>query len=61
MRFLGNKTSIVPIIEQLLQKKGLIAEKLTFFDAFCGTGSVADYFKQYYDVDSINWLKEKED
>ncbi|MBQ6908341.1 MAG: DNA adenine methylase, partial [Clostridia bacterium] len=55
---MGNKTSIVPIIEQLLQKKGLIAEKLTFFDAFCGTGSVADYFKQYYDViinDNLNW------
>ena len=36
----------------------LFNEKLTFFDAFCGTGAVADYFKQYYNIilnDSLKW------
>ena len=31
---------------------------MTFFDAFCGSGSVADYFKQYYNViinDNLTW------
>lgn len=31
---------------------------MIFFDAFCGTGSVSDYFKKYYNViinDNLNW------
>lgn len=31
---------------------------MTFFDAFCGSGSVADYFKQYYNIiinDNLTW------
>lgn len=58
MRFLGNKTSIVPDIESLLRKKGLLQHGLSFFDAFCGTGSVADSFKQYYNIilnDNLSW------
>ncbi len=33
-------------------------ERLTFFDAFCGSGSVSDYFKSYYDIiinDNLTW------
>lgn len=58
MRYLGNKTSILGEIEALLNERGLLDQKLIFFDAFCGTGSVADYFKQYYDIkinDNLKW------
>ena len=58
MRFLGNKTAIVPDIESLLRKKGLLQNGLSLFDAFCGTGSVADYFKRYYNIilnDNLSW------
>ncbi|MCM1235009.1 MAG: DNA adenine methylase [Ruminococcus flavefaciens] len=58
MRYLGNKESILGCIEELLRDKGLIKSRLTFFDAFCGSGSVADYFKQYYDIiinDNLKW------
>lgn len=58
MRYLGNKTSILNKIEELLKDKGLLNKRLTFFDAFCGSGSVADYFKRYYDIainDNLMW------
>ena len=54
MRYLGNKESIVSEIYSLLSDKGLISKELSFFDAFCGSGSVADYFKEYYDNIIIN-------
>lgn len=54
MRYLGNKESIVSEIYSLLSDKGLIDEELSFFDAFCGSGSVADYFKEYYNNIIIN-------
>lgn len=58
MRYLGNKESILKDIEDLLNEKGLLDQDLTFFDAFCGTGTVADYFKQYYEIiinDNLKW------
>ena len=58
MRYLGNKTSILDKIEELLRDKGLLNQRLTFFDAFCGSGSVADYFKKYYNIainDNLTW------
>lgn len=58
MRYLGNKTSILDKIEELLRDKGLLNQRLTFFDAFCGSGSVADYFKKYFDIainDNLTW------
>ena len=58
MRYLGNKTSILQHIESLLKDKNLLKSELTFFDAFCGSGSVADYFKQYYKIiinDNLTW------
>ncbi|MBQ9360163.1 MAG: DNA adenine methylase [Lachnospiraceae bacterium] len=50
MRYLGNKESILTHIEGLLKDEGLLKKKLSFFDAFCGSGSVADYFKKYYEI-----------
>lgn len=41
MRYLGNKTSIVQHITNLLEKHSLLNQHHTFFDAFCGTGTVA--------------------
>ena len=58
MRFIGNKELITKDIERLLETKSLINKKLIFFDAFCGTGAVADYFKKNFDLkinDMILW------
>ena len=58
MRFLGNKASIVSSIEDFLREKALLQHGYRFFDAFCGTGSVADHFKRYYHLiinDNLNW------
>lgn len=58
MRFLGNKTLILQNIEDLLSEKGILINGLTFFDAFCGSGSVAEHFKQFYNLvinDNLNW------
>ena len=58
MRFLGNKESIVSDIEALLDEKNLLNQQLMFFDAFTGSGSVADHFKQFYDItinDNLTW------
>lgn len=58
MRYLGNKESILTEISDLLESQGLLKDGYTFFDAFCGSGSVADYFKSYYDIvinDNLTW------
>ncbi|OJU16536.1 MAG: DNA adenine methylase [Clostridiales bacterium 43-6] len=58
MRYLGNKESILTEISNLLHSKGLLRTGYTFFDAFCGSGSVADYFKSFYDIvinDNLTW------
>ena len=58
LRYLGNKTSILSNIEELLENKNLLNKHMTFFDAFCGSGSVADNFKQYYNIiinDNLTW------
>lgn len=58
MRYLGNKESILTEISDLLESQGLLKDGFTFFDAFCGSGSVADYFKSYYDIiinDNLTW------
>ena len=61
MRYLGNKESIVNEIDNLLTEKGLDKNGLSFFDAFCGSGSVADYFKGKYAIiinDILKWSVE---
>jgi len=58
MRFIGNKELITVEIKNLLEKKGLLNSNLTFFDAFCGTGAVADSLKDYLNIivnDMIQW------
>lgn len=72
MRYLGNKDSITDIIVDFLEENGLInpnrdlfnfdntenEELLTFFDAFAGTGSVANSVKDKFNLiinDSLTW------
>ncbi len=58
MRYLGNKESIMPQIESLLKSKGLLDRGLTFFDAFCGTGTVAEWLKNQFNLiinDNLLW------
>ena len=58
MRFLGNKESIKHEILSLLSEKGLTDKGLTFFDAFCGSGAVADSIKGRFRVvvnDILTW------
>lgn len=50
MRYLGNKESILQELKNVLQKKGLLKERLTFFDAFCGTGTVSNGLKENYNI-----------
>lgn len=54
MRYLGNKESIVSEIYALLHEKGLTSSDLIFFDCFCGSGSVSDYLKEFFDNIVIN-------
>lgn len=58
MRYIGNKQLITSEISDLLEKKGLLNKKLTFFDAFCGTGSVSDALKDSFNIianDILSW------
>ena len=58
MRFIGNKDLLVPEIINLLKQKKLLSKKLVFFDAFCGTGAVADSVKEYFNIvvnDLMEW------
>lgn len=45
LRYLGNKDTITDIIQNLIMQKVKIRPHMVFFDAFCGTGSVANSFK----------------
>ena len=54
MRYLGSKESLTEPIIQLLAEKNINQRELTFFDAFCGMGSVADALKTTYDHIIIN-------
>lgn len=58
MRFIGNKELITVEIKELLEKKGLLNKGLSLFDAFCGTGAVADSLKDSINLvvnDMIKW------
>ncbi len=57
MRFLGNKEELKDEIEDFLNKKGLKGKHLTFFDAFCGMGSISDHLKASYNIISNDLLK----
>ena len=48
MRYIGNKSKILNEIDNLINKKGLNKKGLTFFDAFTGTATVAQHYKNRY-------------
>ena len=50
MRFIGNKELLTIEIKNLLKKKELLNSDLSFFDAFCGTGAVADLVRFWSDL-----------
>ena len=58
MRFIGNKESIVKQINAFVNSKITSDNKLTLFDAFCGTGSVSDRLKDRFNIiinDNLKW------
>lgn len=50
MRYLGNKTSLVQNIVNLLHEHSLLNKRYILFDAFCGTGTVANALRDNYDI-----------
>lgn len=50
MRYIGNKTKLLDIIDKFLVSKGLNKEGLSFCDLFAGTCTVGDYFKNRYEI-----------
>ena len=50
MRYLGSKDSLKEDIIQLLKDNGIYELGLSFFDAFCGTGAVANSVKNIYNI-----------
>ena len=54
MRYLGNKDLLIDYIKEFLNQKNLLNNNLIFFDAFCGTGAVANGLKRYYKKIVIN-------
>lgn len=58
MRYLGSKDTLLPAIHSLLSSKGLMNHRYRFFDAFCGTGAVANSLKDVFNItinDSMHW------
>lgn len=58
MRYLGSKDTLLPAIHSLLSSKGLMNHRYRFFDAFCGTGAVANSLKDVFQIsinDSMHW------
>lgn len=58
MRFIGNKEAIVEDIYKLLDDKKLLNKNLVFFDAFCGSGAVANHFQSFFKIvinDLLKW------
>lgn len=54
MRYLGNKTKLLPFIDSVIKKYNIEGE--TFADLFAGTGTVGDHFKKDYQVISNDFL-----
>ena len=54
MRYLGSKDSLAYRIVDLPREKGLLQNKYTFCDGFCGMGAVADAVKNTYNKIIIN-------
>ena len=50
MRYIGSKVKIVDQIEQLINSLHINKENYTFFDAFSGTATVGNHFKDKYKI-----------
>ena len=50
MRYIGNKTKLLDILDNFISKKGLNKKGLVFCDLFSGTCTVGDYFKNKYEI-----------
>ena len=50
MRYLGNKESISNEIVKIISDKVSLNKRGTFFDAFCGTGTIANALKDKFDL-----------
>ena len=50
MRYIGNKTKLLDILDSFISKKGLNKKGLVFCDLFSGTCTVGDYFKNKYEI-----------
>ena len=50
MRYVGSKTKIVDQIDKLIKNLKIDKENYTFFDAFSGTATVGDYFKEKFKI-----------
>lgn len=48
MRYLGNKSRLLPFIDEVIDKHGITGE--TFVDLFAGTASVADHMKSRFEI-----------
>ena len=57
--YIGNKRSLLPFIGEALGnvKKRLGREKIKIFDAFCGSGAAARYFKGHAELLLVNDLE----
>lgn len=63
MRFLGNKSSLIDDIVETIEGTGLLNaqetnDRLTFFDAFSGTGTVSNALKDKFNIiinDNLRW------
>lgn len=57
MRYLGNKDSIISKIKEIILSRVDMEPETIVFDAFCGTGSVANAFKDTCNIlinDNLN-------
>lgn len=50
MRYIGNKNKIISYIEALINDKKINKENYTFCDAFSGTATVGNYFKDKFKI-----------
>lgn len=50
MRYIGNKNKIINQIDQLINDKNINKENYTFCDAFSGTATVGNYFKDKFKI-----------
>ncbi|MCQ2306042.1 MAG: Dam family site-specific DNA-(adenine-N6)-methyltransferase [Bacteroidales bacterium] len=48
MRYIGNKTKLLGVIQEFFASKNILNNDFVFCDAFCGTASVSSHFKKYY-------------